>query len=258
MKVSLITTTYNSVNTLEDTINSILSQDYKNIEYIIIDGGSTDGTFDIIKKYYALGKISKYLSEPDHGIYDALNKGIKLSTGNIIGLLHADDMYSNNHVISDVTAAFKKHNTDSVYGDLLYVSAKNKNKVIRNWKSGIYTDKKLKNGWMPPHPTFFVKRDIYIKYGLFDTKYKIAADYELLIRFLWKHKITIKYIPKVLVKMRVGGVSNNNIRNIIIKSKEDYQILKCYKLGNIFSLLFKNISKAPQFLTKYKRLKNGF
>ena len=250
MQVSIITITYNNVNTLEDTINSILNQDYKDIEYIIIDGGSTDGTLEIIKKHYASGKISKYISESDEGIYDALNKGIKLCTGNIIGLLHADDIYNSNFVISNIVDTFKNYDTDSVYGDLLYVSFRNINKVIRNWKSGLFSYKKLKNGWMPPHPTFFVKRDIYMKYGLFDIKYKIAADYEIMIRFLWKYKITIKYIPEVLVKMRTGGKSNKNFRNIILKSIEDYNIQKHYKLGNFLSLFLKNIRKIPQFFYK--------
>lgn len=247
MNISLITTVFNNRTYIEECIKSILNQTYQNIEYIIIDGGSTDGTLEVIKKYK--DKISKLISEPDSGIYDALNKGIKMATGEVIGFLHADDIYANESVLEKVVNVFMKYDSDSCYGDLQYVDKKNTNKVIRYWKSSNYRHGKFKHGWMPPHPTFFAKRDIYDKYGLFNTDFRIAADYELMLRFLERHKISTYYIPEVLIKMRIGGTSNRSIKNLIIKSTEDYRAWKVNGLnGGIYTIFLKNISKIPQFL----------
>ncbi len=239
----------NGKNSIEDCIKSVRSQPYNNIEHIIIDGGSMDGTLDVIAKYR--DKIAHVVSEPDNGIYDALNKGIGMATGNIVGMLHADDLYANSNVINTVVQSFNNNNVDCCYGDLLYVKRNNVNTTIRYWKSSNYSFGKFKYGWMPPHPTFFVKRVIYDRYGCFNTDFRIAADYELLLRFFVKHRITSHYIPDVLTKMRLGGVSNRNLKNLIIKSVEDYKSWKINKLnGGLFALLLKNISKLPQFLRR--------
>ena len=245
MKISIITSVYNNQETIAEAMESVLGQTYSNIEYIIVDGGSTDGTVDIIKSYQE--RLGAFISEPDKGIYDGLNKGIKLATGEVIGFLHSDDLYENNTVIEKVAQAFKNNALDSVYGDLTYVNKTDPDKVIRYWKSGEFTLKKLHQGWMPPHPTFFVKRVIYEQLGLFDTSFKIAADYDVMLRFLGKNKITTQYIPYVLIKMRVGGASNKSLKNIILKSKEDLKAMKNNEMGGFFSLVFKNLSKLQQF-----------
>jgi len=249
-KISVITATLNNKACIEGCIKSVLTQNYKNIEYIIIDGGSTDGTIDVIKKYK--DTISKWISESDRGIYDALNKGIKLASGDIIGFLHADDFYANNRVLETIVSHITKHNVDSCYGDLFYVDKYNSDKVVRHWKSRPYRDGLFKRGWMPPHPTFFVKKEIYDKFGYFNTEFKIAADYELMLRFLEKYKISTHYIPEVFIKMRIGGTSNKSMKNIFIKSCEDYKAWKINSLnGGISTILLKNLSKIPQFLRKY-------
>ncbi len=248
MKISIITATYNNEATISDTVNSVASQTYDNIEHIIIDGKSTDNTLYVIKKNS--GRISKIISEPDNGIYDALNKGIKNATGEIIAFLHADDIFASNTIIEKAINLFKEKQTDGIYGDLQYVSKENTDKVIRYWKSGEFEISKLKKGWMPPHPTFFVKKGIYEKFGTFDTGFKIAADYDIILRFLGKHKISIAYLPEVMIKMRIGGESNKSIKNIIQKMKEDVKTLKKNNLGNWHTVLLKNISKIPQLLKK--------
>ncbi len=248
MKISIITSVYNNASTIEDAIKSVLSQTYTNIEYIVVDGASKDGTVDVIKKYE--DKISTFVSERDKGIYDGLNKGVALATGDIIAFLHSDDIYENENVIADVVKLFETTNTDSIYGDLVYVDKNDTNKIFRYWKSGEYTFKKLCNGWMPPHPTFFVKREFYEKYGKFDLSYGIAADYDFMLRMLGKYKITTAYLPKVLYKMRVGGASNRSIKNIIQKSQEDIKALKNNGIGGLHTIILKNLSKIPQFLKK--------
>ncbi len=248
MKISIITSVYNNQETIAEAMDSVLSQSYIDIEYIIIDGGSTDDTVNIIKSYQ--NRIAVFISEPDKGIYDGLNKGIKLATGDVIGFLHSDDLYENNTVIEQVAQAFIENEIDSVYGDLTYVNKSDPTKVIRYWKSGEFTLKKLRRGWMPPHPTFFVKRAIYQQHGQFDTSFKIAADYDLMLRFLGKYKISTDYIPSVLIKMRVGGESNKSLKNVIRKSKEDLQAMKNNNMGGMVSLIIKNLSKLQQFVCK--------
>ena len=248
IKISLITASFNNADTIKSTIDSVLNQTYKNTEYIIIDGVSTDGTKEIIDRY---GKqISVFLSEPDKGMYFALNKGIQIASGDVIGFIHADDFYATNDIIEKVAGRFSCNDTDSVYGDLQYVYKNNLNKVLRYWKSGNFSLKKMNAGWMPPHPTLFIKKDIYNKYGLFNTSFSIAADYEIMTRFLCLHKMSTVYIPEVFIKMRWGGKSNSSIKNIIIKSWEDYKAIRRNKVGNIFTLAGKNLSKVNQFLKK--------
>ena len=248
MKISIITSVYNNQETIAEAIDSVLSQTYPNIEYIIVEGGSTDNTVNIIKSYQ--DRLDTFISEPDKGIYDGLNKGINLATGDVICFLHSDDLYSDNTIIEQVAKAFINSNVDSVYGDLTYVNKNDSSKVVRFWKSGGFTLKKLQYGWMPPHPTFFVKRSSYQQYGLFDTSFKIAADYDLMLRFLGKYKISTHYIPNVLIKMRVGGESNKSLKNMIRKSTEDLQAMRNNNIGGFLSLIFKNLSKIKQFIKK--------
>ncbi len=247
MKITIITSAYNSEKTIEEAIKSVVTQTYNDIEYIVIDAASSDNTLEIINHYK--NQIDIIVSEPDQGIYDGLNKGIALAKGDVIGFLHSDDLYKNNKVIEKVAYAFEKSRADSVYGDLVYVSEKDTLKIFRYWKSGQFHPRKLKQGWMPPHPTFFVRRKIYEQYGLFDTSFKIAADYDSILRFLGKHQITTHYLPEVLIKMRVGGESNKSLKNLIQKSREDLRAMKSNNIGHLGSLIFKNISKIPQFLS---------
>ncbi|MBI5967024.1 MAG: glycosyltransferase [Deltaproteobacteria bacterium] len=249
MKISVITAVLNSQKTIRDAIESVLNQDYKNVEHIIIDGGSTDGTLEVIEEYR--GQIARMISEPDWGVYEALNKGIRLSTGKVIGILHGDDFYAHSRVLRRVVEGFEKQNRDSCYGDLQYVDKKDVHKVLRHWKSAPYTQGKFKSGWMPPHPTFFVKRRIYEKYGLFNEKFRIAGDYELMLRFLERYRISTFYIPEVLVKMRWGGISNGSVKNLFIKSYEDYKAWEINHLkGNLLIIFLKNLSKVPQLLRR--------
>lgn len=248
MKVSIITATYNSASTINDTLQSLNNQSYENIEYIIIDGASKDNTIDVIKQ--SCPRVTLIISEPDKGIYDALNKGIDAATGDIVGYLHSDDLFAYPDAVKDIVAKFESSNCDAVYGDLQYVSKDNIDNVIRLWKSGTYAKEKLKNGWMPPHPTFYMKRELYNKFGVFDLKFKIAADYDSLLRYLWANDVTLSYLPKVVMKMRVGGASNRSLKNIIQKTKEDIHALKNSGLFWPRAVLFKNLSKIPQFLIK--------
>lgn len=248
-KVSIITVCYNSERTIEDTLQSVINQSYPNIEYIVIDGISTDGTLSIINKYK--DKITTIVSEKDNGIYDAINKGIKLATGEIIANLNSDDFYIDNNVIADVVTSFEKDKTDTLYADLYYVDAIDTNKIVRYWKSKQYKDGLFLKGWMPPHPTFFVKKEVYEKHGLFDLQFKSAADYEIMLRFIHRFKTSIAYLPRVIVKMRVGGVSNASLKNRIKANKEDRRSWEVNGLKpNAFTLIFKPLSKLLQFVRK--------
>jgi glycosyltransferase len=249
MKISIITVSYNSKDTLEETIRSVLAQDCKDIEYIIIDGGSSDGTVDIIRRYEK--NIFYWVSEKDKGVYEAMNKGLKRATGDVIGFLNSDDLYASADVIRTVKEVFLSLNVDSCYGDLVYVERENPEKIIRYWKSSPYRIGSFKLGWMLPHPTFFVRRNIYEKYGGFLPFFKISGDYEIMLRFLEKYRISSYYIPKVLVKMRWGGKSNRNVKYLVIKMLEDYKAWKVNRLPmGIYTILFKNFRKIPQFLNK--------
>ena len=202
MKVSIITVCYNSAATIEGTIQSVLNQTYSDIEYLVIDGQSTDETLQIVRKYE--NEIATILSEKDKGMYDAINKGIQLCTGDVVGVLNADDFYIDNKVIEEVVSKMRNENADSLYSDLYYVATEDTNKVIRNWVSGKYNRQKFLYGWMPPHPTFFVKTSAYEKYGVFNLGLNSAADYELMLRFLFKNKLSTCYLSRPLVRMRVG------------------------------------------------------
>lgn len=241
MKISIITVVWNNKKTIKDAIESVLGQTHKDIEYIIIDGASTDGTVEVVKSYGS--RISKFVSEADRGLYDAMNKGIALASGDVVGILNSDDFYMDNGVIERVVREFEKTKADSVFADLVYVKPDNLNKVVRYYDSSHFTPQKFAYGWMPAHPTFFVKRWVYEKYGMFETDYKIASDYELLARFMGKNKISYSYMQEPIVKMRLGGVSTNGFKSNYILNKE---ILRACKQNGIYTNIFMVLSKYPQ------------
>jgi glycosyltransferase len=215
--ISIITVTFNSASTIRDCLDSVRSQ-HVATEHLIIDGGSTDGTLDIAKSF---PHVSKIVSEPDRGIYDAMNKGIALATGAVVGILNSDDFYAGKNVLEKVVGVFNDESIDSCYGDLVYVDPTDINKITRCWKAGTFTQRCFYWGWMPPHPTFFVRRSVYKKYGLFKLNLGSAADYELMLRLLVKHGISTTYMSDVLVKMRAGGVSNITLKNRLKANRMD-------------------------------------
>ncbi len=246
MKVSIITATFNSDKNIQRTIDSVVSQDYPDIEHIIIDGGSTDNTLKIIESNKH--KISTFISEKDKGIYDALNKGIKMATGDVIGFLNSDDVFTNKHVISRVVNCLQIKKSDVVYGNLVYQSKDEENKkTIRYWRSNVYSPGCLKWGWMPPHPTVYCKREIYDTWGLYDDNLKISADYDFILRVFKQPTVSKSFLPTIMVKMDVGGVSNSSVKNILQKSFEDFKAIHRNQTGNILTLIFKNIRKLNQF-----------
>jgi glycosyltransferase involved in cell wall biosynthesis len=242
LKVSIITVVYNNSETIADCIDSVLNQSYPNIEYIIIDGASTDGIVDVVNKYG--NKITTFISEPDKGLYDAMNKGINLSTGDIVGIISSDDLYIDNKVIENVIKEFEEKDVDSVYADLVYVSPGNLDKILRHYDSSYFNPQK---GWMPAHPTFFVKKEVYEKYGVFRTDLKIAADFDILIRFLHTYKISYSYMQEVLVKMRTGGVSTS-FSGMWINNLEQLQVCRD---NNIDTNIFKIFLKYPRRILGY-------
>ncbi|MFN8356529.1 MAG: glycosyltransferase family 2 protein [Spirosomataceae bacterium] len=246
MKVSIITVCFRAEKTIEECILSVLEQTYSPIEYIIIDGASTDGTLAIIQSFG--GQITKVISEPDRGIYDAMNKGIQIATGDIIGILNADDVYAHKYAIEHVVNTFSQTKSQAVYADLVYMDA-SLQRVTRYWKSGSYHDGDFLLGWMPPHPTFFVKKEVYKHYGNFRTDLKIAADYELMLRFIHKHGIQVAYLSDILVKMREGGISNASLGNRFDALKEDKLAWEVNGLKPFFyTHWFKPLRKVTQFL----------
>ena len=246
MKVSIITAVFSNRKYLNDAIESVLMQVHDDIEYIIVDGGSKDGTVELVQSYG--DKIDKFISEPDLGVYYALNKGIQIASGEIIAMLHSDDFYVNPYVISQVVEVFEKKKCDAVYSNLYYVSNSNKNKIIRTWDAGQYREDSFYKGWMPPHPAFFLKREVYVKYGSFNTQLKFSADYELMLRLILNCYISIQYIPKFFLKMRVGGASNRSMSNRLKANIEDRKAWKINKIKpRFFTLLLKPFSKIFQY-----------
>jgi glycosyltransferase involved in cell wall biosynthesis len=239
VKISIITASYNSENFIESCINSIINQSYKNIEFIVIDGLSTDNTLKIIKKYSK--HISVIISEPDLGIYDAMNKGIKIAKGEIIGFLHSDDLYANNSVLSTVANVFRKNPfIDACYADLIYVKRANTTKIVRYWKSNKFILGSFSKGWSPPHPTFFVRSHVYKSFGNFNLNYPIISDVELMMRFLEINKIQTLYLNEVWIKMRIGGLSNKSFRSILQQNLDIICALRIHKLNNNIIIFFIN------------------
>lgn len=249
MKISIITIAYNSAETIEATIQSVISQDYTDVEYIIIDGASKDATMDVVDRYR--DQIAVVVSEPDQGIYDAMNKGVARATGEIVGILNSDDFYADNTVLSNVVARFNESGAEAVYADLVYVERDNSDKVVRYWKSKPYKPGMFRKGWMPAHPTFFLKNECYRTHGTYSTELRSAADYELMLRMLEKHKISAVHLPRVLTKMRVGGQSNVSLKNRIRANKEDRRAWKMNGLTPAwYTLTVKPLSKLSQFIRK--------
>jgi glycosyltransferase involved in cell wall biosynthesis len=249
LKISVITACYNSAETIETTVKSVLSQEGVTVEYILIDGDSTDQTLAVLEPYRS--HFAHFISEKDQGIYDALNKGIARASGDIIAILHADDFYASSNILKHVAACFEKNNCASVYGDLHYVDRNDTAKIVRNWKSCAYASDLFLKGWMPPHPAFFLRREYYVTYGSFNTQFKTAADYELMLRMLYRHNIGAVYLPEVLVKMRTGGVSNVSLKNRIRANREDRHAWKINGLKpKLFTLIQKPLSKLSQYFGK--------
>lgn len=246
MKVSVITVSYNSIDTIENTINSVKSQRYSNLEYLVVDGASTDGTIDLLNQYS--DNIDKLIVEKDSGIYDAMNKGIDTADGEIIGILNSDDIYTDDKVVGEIVDTFRSAKCDACYADLDYVDVNDTAKIIRRWRAGEYKDGDFYNGWMPPHPTVFIKKEVYEKYGKFNLSLGTAADYEIMLRFIHIHNIKVEYIPRTIVKMRTGGASNATLLNRLKANKYDR---KAWTVNGLepkpFTMLFKPLRKLTQF-----------
>ena len=246
IKISVVTATWNCVDTINDCLESVSAQSYGNVEHVVIDGASSDGTVEILEA--RRDAISVLVSEQDKGIYDALNKGIGRATGEVVGFLHADDIYADENVLADVAAAFEDPAVQAVYGDLQYVKKEDTNRVVRYWRSASFSRTRLATGWMPAHPTLYVRRDWYQRIGGFDTRYRIAADYFSILQMFSQSGFRAIYLPRVMVKMRLGGESNRSLKNIIRKSREDLDALQRSGVGGAGALLWKNLSKVTQFL----------
>jgi len=251
-KVSIITVCYNSEKYIRTAIDSVLSQDYPDIEYIIIDGKSADKTMQIIGEYG--NKISLVISEPDNGIYDAMNKGLKLATGDIVATLNSDDMYASNTIISQVVNLFEQSCCNIVYGDLDFVATDDTDKVVRTWITKPFEPGSFKHGWHPPHPTFFVKKEIYQQFGYFNTRYSLAADFELMLRFLEKHQVASSYLPVSMVKMRIGGASG--VASSFLK--RNLEVIQSFKMNKFKISIFYPIYRLmPKILSIFKnKVKN--
>jgi glycosyltransferase involved in cell wall biosynthesis len=248
VKVSIITVSYNAAETIRDTISSVLSQKGISLEYIIVDGGSKDETVSIVESFG--DKIHQFISEPDNGIYDGMNKGVAMATGNVVGILNADDFYSDEHVLKKVLELFVE-GVDAIYGDLVYVDQFDTDRITRAWKSGNYQPGAFKKGWMPPHPTFFVRIEIYEKFGSYSLELKSAADYEFMLRVIHKYEISLAYLPEIIVKMRRGGASNSSLKNRIKANQEDRMAWQMNELkpGRL-TLVRKPLSKLGQFFKR--------
>ena len=250
MKISIITVCYNSVSTIRDTFESVLNQTYSDIEYVVVDGISNDGTISIIKEYeQKFNGRMKWISEPDNGLYDAMNKGIKITTGDIVGILNSDDIFFDYTVLEKIRIAFSNsEDICAVYADLYYVYTDNMNIIARKWITG--KQKLFKTGWHPAHPALYIKKEIYDKYGLFNLNYKLASDFEIMLRFIDKYKVNIVYLPEVIIKMRLGGKTNKNIKNIFLQNIE---IIRAFKENNIDVDLY--LYTIRRFVSKIKQYK---
>ena len=247
MKVSIITATYNSEKTIRDTLESVEAQTYKDIEYIIVDGGSTDQTLTLVDSVST--RVSKCISEKDKGIYDALNKGVQLASGDIVGFIHSDDILARPDIIASIVAEFERADADVVYGDLVFIDRERTDKVKRYWASGTFKKFKIALGWVPPHPSFYMKRSLYIEDGVFDISFKIAADYDQMLRILKRDDVKISYLPEVIVKMRLGGESTK-IDNTVLSTKEIARVMGMHNINWRVAMVYRKLSKFMQLLSK--------
>jgi glycosyltransferase involved in cell wall biosynthesis len=248
LRISLITAVRNRAHTVGATMESVRAQRGADIEHVVVDGASTDGTLAVLERYR--DSVASFVSEPDRGAYDALNKGIARATGDIVGFLHSDDEFASPDALAQVEAAFADPSVACVYGDLVYVRKNDPAQVVRYWNAGKYRRERLALGWMPPHPTFYVRREIYERFGAFDTRFRIAADYECMLRLLWRHQLKAAYVPSVLVRMRTGGMSNGSLFSLFRKSCEDFAALRENELSAARAVLMKKMSKLPQFIAR--------
>ncbi len=250
MKISIITVSFNAVHSIADTFSSVAEQTYSNIEHIVVDGASTDGTLDIIERHRA--NIAKIISEPDCGIYDAMNKGLRLATGDIVGFINSDDFYASPEVLARVAEVFADEHVDACYGDLCYVEQENVAKIIRYWRSSAFKPGLFSTGWVPPHPTLYVRRSVLERHGAFDLHYRIAADFELMARLIELHRIKTVYIPQVLVKMRLGGTTNHSWSNILKQNREIWHALGALQLRQspVAFLFGKLLLRGRQFFAR--------
>ncbi len=255
MKISVVTAVFNRIATIGEAMKSVQAQDYPDVEHVVQDGGSTDGTLEVIAGL--ADQSTQVVSERDGGIYNAINRGIRRAGGDVIGLMHSDDFFAGNTVLSDVAQAFSDPCVDGVYGDLQYVAAENPERVVRHWRAGAYHPSLLGKGWMPPHPTVYLRREVFDRFGLYDEEFRIAADYDAMLRFLAKGEITLAYLPKVLVKMRLGGESNRSLTHIIRKSREDLAAMRRNGVGGLGTLAAKNFGKIGQFLPIHRASGKG-
>lgn len=245
MKVSIITSCYNREATVSGAIESVLAQDYPDVEYIVVDGASRDGSMEVVRKYQ--DKIARVISEPDHGMYEAINKGIRMATGDVIGLVHSDDFLYDEHVISDVVKEFERTGADFVYGDGIFVDAEDTKRVVRNWKGGSYSRWKVKCGWLPLHPTCYIRRDVMLREGLYNESYKIAADTDLLVRYLYKADLKVSYLKRKIVRMRMGGLSTDSAKRRMMWD-EDIRVYRSHGFRPVLTKLMKMMWKVPQFV----------
>ncbi|MEW2919659.1 glycosyltransferase family 2 protein [Ruegeria sp. ANG10] len=251
MKFSILTAVWNRAATLPDALQSLDAQTYDNYEHVVQDGGSSDGTLELLNARDDLR--TRLVSETDRGLYDALNRATDRATGDVVGLLHSDDFFAHAEVLTRVAQVFEETGADAVYGDLDYVSARDSSKVVRHWVSGPYSPDKLKRGWMPPHPSLFIKRDVITRWGGYDDSFRISADYDSILRYFGQGRISAAYLPEVLTKMRLGGASNGSVGRILRKSTEDYKAIRRNQVGGAPTLIMKNARKVPQlFLNKLR------
>ena len=253
MKISVITVCYNAADTIEETLESVVAQSHIDVEHIVIDGASTDNTLKIVERYADM--LAHVLSEPDRGVYDAMNKGLALASGEVVGFLNADDVYMHPDVLAEVAATLADPTLDACYADLVYVDRVQTHRVVRHWTSRDYTPGLFEKGWMPAHPTFFVRKSVYEKWGGFNLRYRLQADFELALRFICVHGIRTRYVPDIWVRMRMGGMSNNSLRNMISGNIEAHSACRANGLSvPPWFILTKILSRVPQFI-RARRMK---
>jgi glycosyltransferase involved in cell wall biosynthesis len=248
LKITVVTAVYNRADSIGAAVASVRRQTHPMVEHIVQDGGSSDGTLEVLARLADPGML--VASGRDGGIYDGINRGIARASGEVVGLMHSDDVFAADDVLARVAETFAAGDIDGVYGDLVYVSARDPERIIRHWRSGAYRPEMLRRGWMPPHPTLYLRREVFARWGVYDTAFSIAADYEAMLRWLVQGRIRLAYLPMVMVRMRIGGESNRSLGRILRKSREDHRAMRRHGVGGMGTLLAKNFGKLGQFINK--------